>query len=141
MIFTLCSLVVILVVYTVYLTRILKKGLSITDKRLWIGGAEGEVSVVERVSENIPPGKLCALEVTGENVKDQWGGVIKEDIEVPCGKCSDYTYTTGNNECTPFIQEMDLAKFLADETVIGSCKLDPNVLKPQECPFKNPPQM
>jgi hypothetical protein len=133
------SILSVFVVYVIYLDRIIKKNLSITEKELWIGGAGKTRSIQRQVTEDVYEGKLCRLEAVDGKVRDQWGGTIKDDREVPCGKCSSYNYKVGA-ECRPYAAKFEYTNFANDMNDMGYCGLDDSEDIPTECPFRTPPQ-
>lgn len=129
----------VFVVYGIYLDRIIKKNLSITEKELWIGGVGKTKSMQRQVAEDVYAGKMCRLEEVDGRVRDQYGGTIKEDREVPCAKCSSYKYKVGA-ECRSYAAKFEYTNFENDMNEMGYCGLDDNEDNPKECPFRTPLQ-
>lgn len=133
-------LITILVVYGVYLYRVLKYGLSITDKKLWIGDG-GSARSLERsdVTGDAFDGKMCRLEAVGSAIKDQYGGTVKEDREIPCGTCSNFSYKVGGL-CMPYTAKFEYTNFGDEMNFMGYCDVSDEYSEPRECGFRTPLQ-
>ena len=132
----------VMIVYSVYVNRILKHNLSITDEKLWIGGGDGGLREAERVvvTGDQFAGKMCRLEAVEGMVRDQYGGTVKEDREVPCGTCSNFSYKVGD-QCVPYKAKFDYTNFGDDMNFTGYCGVDDTDDEPGECMFRTPLQM